>query len=164
MDVSDRTVAQRMSLPDWCFGDREIISVYLTNNDIGTRKWGISEIALPDPACIWEFAYTWMPNATGSGWVRAGLADTVPTTQAQMDATDPILPYFGSASEVPPVICPPSFQTQYVSFNCRKGMVTGGKKLVIEIRCGAADTKIVLWVMVSTLPIIIPAWLVHDKV
>lgn len=164
MDVTGWTMEQRMRLPDWCFGNRQIISVYLVNDTPASRAWAISTIALPDPACIWQFAYTWMPDVAGSGWVRVGLADAVPVNQAQMDAADPILPYFGSPTETPPVICPPSFQTMYVAIDTRRGIVTGGKKLVVEIRCGAAKTKIVVWVLVSCLPTDMAGWLAHNIV
>lgn len=164
MDVSGWTVDQKMRLPDWCFGNREVQSVYLGNGVVGTFKWAICETVMPDPACIWQAVLVSSLTAGASGYFRVGLADNVPVNEAQMDAAVEIFPYFGVAHAGPNVISDWGQPFVYWGFDVRKGMATGGKKIVLEVKCIAATIRCLIELTVSTLPTNMAGWLAHNKV
>lgn len=163
MDVSSWTIDQRMRLPDWCFGNRTVIGVYNKNDVIATFNWEISEIALPDPVCIWEFGFMGMMKTGYEGYWRVGLADLVPTTEAQMNAATELLPYFGMPHAGPNIVGMHSETHMFGQMKLRKGMATGGKKLVTENRCIAGTSRIMLWIVISELPTSMAGWLAHNK-
>jgi hypothetical protein len=164
MDVSGWTVDQRMRLPDWCFGNRQLIGLYDKNVGVGTNEWAISEIGLPDPACVWEFGFIGMMVAGSSGQFKVGLLDALPGSEAEFALATEIIPYFGIPMAGHNVVGLYSEQYQYAVFRMRKGMVTGGKKLVIEHRCIAGTSRVLVWVLVSGLPTNMAGWLAHEKV
>lgn len=158
MNVTGWTIASRMKLPDYLFGNRTMIGVYKLNAGAGTSNWAISDIALPDPCCIWEFSYLSMFETTNNGWFRVGLANAVPNNIPEMDAATPLLPQYGTDVGGPRLVSLSSKVYSYVKMNLRIGMATGGKKLVIENRCNVAPTKIIIAVLVSSLPTKVPGW------
>jgi len=163
MDVSGWTIDQRMRFPDWCFGNREVISCYQYNSAGGTRKWEISEIALPDPACVWQVGIVSEPSTTGTGTLRIGLADTLPTSEAEMNAALEILPAHGRPRAGPNDMIFNSRDYVFYSLDCRRGMETGGKFLVIECFAAAATMRLWCILVVSGLPTQMAGWLAHHK-
>jgi len=159
MDVSTWTLAQRMELPDWCFGNRILIGQFLFNPNPGTTQWAMRDLALPDPVCIWEFWYLIIETAGNFGTYRAGLADAVPVNVAQMDAATEIYPYFGIDHAGPNYIIRITEDATHVVIKFKKGMVTGGKKLVIEVGSAAGTARGFFGLLVSGLPTKIPAHL-----
>ena len=163
MDVSGWTVAQRMRLPDWCFPTRELIGCYGYNNAVGTYNWGISTGALPDPACIWVFGYVSLMDPTSEGEFRVGLNNVVPTSRAEMDAVQDFLPYYGYELAGPNSVRLVVGSKQAVNFPLRLGLVTGGKKLVIENYNIAGTSRFQIYVLVSGLPTSMAGWMAHNK-
>lgn len=159
MDVTGWTFAQRMELPDWCFGTRQLIGTRVKNQVGGTYVYGISEIVFPDPICIWQVEIVLQTNNVAGSTVRIGLADLIPVNEAQMDAADEILPYFGIARAGPNQIVVYTLAGIHYSFNMRKAMVTDGKKLVISVYCAAGSVWVDVGLIVSPLPTRIPAHL-----
>ena len=166
MDVSDWTIAQRMRLPDWCFGSRE---TYIAHGGVAspdTYNWGISDNALPDPACIWEFVILLGASDYAYNKVRIGLSDTVPTSKEEMDATDNIFPDFGDKATTPPGINCGIIPGMFFWISLRRGLATGGKKLVMEAKRHASGTILIadIILVISTLPTDMAGWMAHSKV
>lgn len=164
MDVSGWTIAQRMRFPDWCFGNRELVSVFTLNEAVGTYVYNISTLALPDPVCIWQVCFQSVPDATGGGRIRVGFAAAVPTNEAEMDAAVDFLPHFGHVVTGPNKILFQEPNYVFFSFDVRKGLVTGGKKLVSSTYCTVAKVRINCFLLVSGLPTDMAGWLAHSKV
>lgn len=159
MDVSGWTLAQRMALPDAYFGNRVLIGQFHGNPNVGTFEWAMRNYALPDPVCIWEFWYLIIETAGNFGTYRAGLANALPVNQAQMDAALEIYPYFGIDAPGPNYIIRATNECTHVVIAFRKGMVTGGRNLVIEVGCNAGTARGFFGLLVSALPTEIPAHL-----
>lgn len=159
MDVTGWTLAERARLPDWCFPTRQLIGCYGWNAGVGTYNWGISAIALPDPALIWVFGYVALVGALGEGDFRVGLNAVVPTTIAEMDAVQDFLPYYGYEMPGPNAVRIMAGSKQAVHFPIRLALVTGAKKLVIESRNWADVFRYQVYVLVSGMPDEIPAHL-----
>lgn len=164
MDVSGWTVAQKMRLPDWCFGNRQLIGVYVNMPLLGTYYYGISAIALPDPVCIWTFGFYIYTYDYTRFRFRAGLRNTIPTNEAGMDAATEILPYFGQPIAGPNYIRLGTKDSRPYIIPLRKGMVTGGKKLVVSAYTGTDASMIDVFMVVSSMPTRMAGWLAHDKV
>jgi len=164
MDVSGWTVDQRMRLPDWCFGNREMIGCRAACPEVETYYWGISDIVLPDPVAIWSLGWVYKQNEKAVNRLRFGLRSTIPTSTAQMDTAVPILPYFGNTTFTPPMLVVTQTEGLLFQFNVRKGMATGGKKLVIELWSTIQWTEITFFMVVSGLPTNMAGWLAHNKV
>ncbi len=163
MDVSGWTVDQRMRLPDWCFGNRRIVSVYRSNGAVGTYTYGISETVMPDPACIWQAVFISQPTENGKSRLRIGLSNTLPTSEEEMNAVQEIFPDFGSQMTGPNSIMFYGITYAFYSINLRKGMATEGKKLVISVNCQAGVVRLICALVVSGLPTSMAGWLAHNK-
>lgn len=164
MDVSGWTIDQRMRLPDWCFGNRHVIGAYQMNASGASYKYAISEIAFPDPCCIWHVAFAGWHTLDGVGTLRVGLANELPKNEAEMDLADEIFPAFGFPKTGPNGILLSGAAQFLVSFDARKGMVTGGKKLVISLYNSTGAVRANPLFLVSGLPTSMAGWLAHNKV
>ena len=162
MDVSGWTIEQRSRFPDWCFGPRQIIGVNVYNNQPDTHEFGISEIALPDPAMIWELGCWNLITGTESGYCRAGLAHTKPETPAEMDTATEIYPYFGTPATGPNIFPYTSGFPMIINFNMRRAMATDSKKLVVQNSCLVLRCRIQVSLIVSELPTSMAGWLAHN--
>jgi hypothetical protein len=158
MDVSGWDIESRLKLPDHLFGNRKLIGCSVDATDEEDRDWAISEIALPDPVCIWQVRLDSMPNAGAQGLARVGLANTVPTSTADMDAAVELLPYYGHPNVGPNLIVLYTGAAFSLQMDLRKGMATGGKKLVCEIYTVGGTMRFYPAVLVSGLPTKIPGW------
>lgn len=158
MDVSGYNLESKMKLPDPCFGQKQVVSCYAVNNGVGTYRWSISSLALPDPVCIWHAMFCSQPSTGGTGRMRIGLAAAVPTTIAEMNAADEIFPDLGAPTAGPNYIDFFSTVYSYYAFDVRKGMATGGKKLVMSTYCVAATMRLLCVLVVSELPTKVPGW------
>ena len=164
MDVSGWTVDQRMRLPDWVFGNRTLIGVYVANAGTGTYAWGISDIQLPDPVCIWKFFYICQEQTGQSGNYRAGLAEEVPTSSAEMDEATEFYPHYGVPRTGPNLLPRAAYQPTTIEIPMRKGMVTGSKYLVVENYTVNSQSRVYVNILVSGLPTSMAGWLAHSKV
>ena len=164
MDVSGWTIDQRMRFPDYCFGQQQAIGLQVYCPNALIYYFGISEIALPDPACIWQFSSWFKISAAANNTFRIGLAATVPTTIAEMDLALEIFPYIGGAYAGPNKLrVTQRYSTPWV-MNIRKGLVTNGLKIVVALYSTVADTTGDFVLIVSGLPTNMAGWLAHNKV
>jgi len=158
MDVTGWNIASRMKLPDHCFGNRQLIGCFAIVPAAGPHVWAISDVALPDPVCIWELVYYFRPTVAARIYLRIGLAATLPASTADMDAADEILPYFGEPKTGPNQLAVVVEHSTPMSIKLRKGMATGGKKLVIDLLYGNSDGYNTVGLVVSELPTKVPGW------
>lgn len=164
MDITGWTIDQKMRLPDWCFGNREVYGLFQRRNAVGFM-WGICPCALPDPACIWQLVITSIPDANGKGYVRIGLADAVPTNEAEMNAAVELFPCVWDQRPGPNRIWLYAMQYVMLSFNPRKGMVTNGKKIVVELYVAVnIYMRIDVAMVVSGMPTDMAGWLEHSLI
>lgn len=164
MDVSEWTIDQRMRLPDWCFGNRTLIGCQVIIAGAITNFWGISEIALPDPCCIWQLVYFFRPSEFTRLNLRIGLAATVPTSEAEMDAAKEIFPYFGSPATGPNILRIGILYSTPMSIMMRKGMATDGLKLVCQGYFSDGTGYCNVGLLCSGLPTSMAGWMAHNRV
>lgn len=164
MDVSGWTVEQRMRLPDWCFGNRDLMSLYIENVVAGTYTYAISAFVLPDPACIWGIMFMSTNSVAGLGYVRLGLNDHLPVDAADMNTSIEILPNFGRPAAGPNIFWISGSYFYVWDMPAKRGLVTNGWNFVIENRCVVADFRVDVTLIVSGLPTDMAGWLAHNKV
>lgn len=164
MDVSGWTVDQRMRLPDWCFGNRQIIGCQVLAVQPTTHYWGISAIGLPDPVCIWSVGFWFRIDAYSKMSLEIGLAHNVPTNNAEMAACQEIFPHFGAAQPGPNTMRVGQRYSVPLQIEVRKGMITSGKKLVADFYSTLADARVDVYLVVSGLPTSMAGWLAHHKI
>lgn len=162
IDVSGWSLDKRLRLPDWCFGNREVMSVSNTTTGVGNFSWKISGITLPTEICIWTLGILVRTNDSYISTVRIGFLDTLPTTIGEMDLAIPILPDFGSTTYTPPRIALADEGREVWQFNLRKGIDTGGLKMALELKCGGTEVALIVFLVYSELPTEIPAFLNPD--
>lgn len=165
MDVTGWTVEQKMRLPDWCFGHTLLLScrAYLPTAD--SWGWWITTQALPDPACIWAVGMlVWESDYRGN-YIRMGLSDTLPTSEAEMNGAQNIFPDLGDNNFTPPIVNVPVFAGQFFHIPLKKGLATGGKKFVLEGRVHSTGTYLlaIVYIVVTKLPTSMAGWLAHNK-
>jgi len=163
MDVSGWTIEQKMRLPDWCFGQRQLYGTYSAANAGTPTKWEICDEALPDPACIWTFGFIQIKTALCNGQLRIGLAEAVPVNVGQMDAAVEILEHFGSPLAGPNLIVTTADEQMFIEVNMKRGLATGGKKFVTENRWVAGTSRFQAWITASGLPTGMSTWLSHNQ-
>lgn len=158
MNVTGWDLASRMKLPDHCFGNRQAIGTLVWAALADTWYYSISLIALPDPVCLWKF-YFWfqVPSALRLAF-RVGLAAAVPTNEAEMDAAAELLPYIGEEKPGPNWHWLGVVDSLPFEFELRKGMVTGGLKLVAALNGGVNNFRGNFVFVVSELPTKVPGW------
>lgn len=164
MDITGWTMEQRMRLPDWCFGNRRIVSCYGWNPNPATFVFTISSSDLPDPCCIWHAMFCSQPTGGGMGRMRIGMSDDVPADDGEMDLVDEIFPDYGSPGPGPNDIDFMEATYTYYAFNIRKGLVTGGQNLVMSTENTAGVMRLMCALVVSELPINMAGWLEHARV
>lgn len=165
MDVSGWTIDQKMRLPDWCFGNRSIISLTLGITGAGNFRWAISSVVLPTEICMWKLSilFRWCDNE--SSRVRFGFRATLPTSEAEMDTSMPVFPDLGDAAYSPPRIFLTDWGHEVWEFETRTGIVIGaGLKLTGEIKSAGTAAKVLLVIVYSGLPTNMAGWLAHNKV
>lgn len=166
MDVSGWTIEQRMRFPPWCYGNRLMYNCRMSNIVAGSMTWTISNDPLPDPACIWALGFIlWTGDHPWSYW-RMGLRSTIPTSEAEMNTCQNIFPDFGNQTFAPPRINVATISGSYYQLPLAYGLVTGGKKFVIEGLLNAAGGNLIFnaYLIVSGLPTSMAGWLAHHKV
>lgn len=158
MDVTGWPLEQRMMLPDWCFGARSTDGVYLICPVSAVKYWGISNIVLPDPVCVWSVGWFVSVVATGELLIRVGFRATVPTSEAEMDEAVEILPGIGVPMTGPSVIRVVTPHNLGTMIHFRKGIATTGLKLVVQIQHTKVPGHVSFFMVYSALPTLIPAW------
>lgn len=163
MDVSGWTIEQKMRLPDWCFGQRQLVMAGGTASGAGTKVWDISELALPQQICVWQMGIIPRHLSSASDYVRIGFNSTLPTSEAEMDTSIPLLEYFGWTLYSPPRIIMPATGTELWEFFLRRGMDTEGKKLTVEVACVITKISLIVYMLYSELPSSMISWLSHNQ-
>lgn len=157
-DVSGWALAKRMRLPDWCFGDREIIGIDKSATGSGDMTWEISSLALPANICIWHIGFFLNLAEKSPSYARIGLTAALPVNEGQMDAAVEVLQYFGDVDYAPRRIYFSNDITEPWQFPLRKSLATGGKKLTLEVYCGTTKIAVTVFMVYSELPIEVPAF------
>lgn len=152
MWVDTWTLAERMALPDWCFGAPKVYGFFIFHEVDGTESFWIDNEDLPDPACIWSIQVISMPDAGARGWLRLGMCDIVPANTAQMNACDEIFPKLGRAAAGPNDFIFYGGVFTELKVMVRKGIVTGAKNLVAELHCTNDMMRFQVVMLVSELP------------
>ncbi|MBA7679125.1 hypothetical protein ES703_87408 [subsurface metagenome] len=164
MDVSSWTLAQRMRLPDWCFGNRDLLMLSLGVWTGGGFGWVIGAEALPQQICIWQMGVVIRRNESADNYFRLGMRATIPTTEAHMNDSTPLFPKWGNINYTPPRITLPAETDQVWFFNTRNGIDTGGLKFVGEIWGDDCAAMAQVNIVYSELPTSMAGWLAHHKV
>lgn len=164
MDISGWTVDQRMRFPDWCFGNRKVIGVSGTATGVGVFYWVAAFIVMPDPVCLWAVNIFPRKVSSTNDYIRVGFRASKPTSEAQMDESIPIFPNFPHPAHQPPRIFMSESGLEVWRFDVRKGMVTGGFKLVMEVHSATVKTSILFSLVYSELPTNMAGWMAHNKV
>lgn len=147
-----------MKLPDHCFGTRYTISVQIKAVGVASRDWRISTVVLPDPICIWEFGILPLTLDTSKAYIRVGLLNALPASEADMNLATPLLPNFGNIAFTPPRIAMADAGYSTFQIRLRKGMVTGGKKVAVECYSDAVELKVQFYIVYSEMPTLVPGW------
>lgn len=164
MDVSGWTLAQRMRLPDWCFGDRSLVGLVIDANGVGVTNWEIHPKALPANIAIWQASIIPLRSDSTNDYIRMGLRATVPTSEAEMDTAIPILPDFGYFVWTPPRVYLSDGAFIPWTFNMRTAFATAGLKLVLELHSALGRVSTIFSFVYSELPTSMAGWLAHNKV
>ncbi|MBA7717003.1 hypothetical protein ES703_126090 [subsurface metagenome] len=126
---------------------------------VDVSSWSIEKrMALPDPCCIWQVGIFIRHSDHQSNYLRVGLLDDVPTSEADMNIAVELLPDFGSSSNAPERIYLFEGGPVYLELQVRMGLTTGEKKLVVEghVYVDGAALLGMIHVVVSELPTVIP--------
>ncbi|MBA7708111.1 hypothetical protein ES703_116999 [subsurface metagenome] len=101
-----------------------------------------------------------------SNYFRIALRNTVPVNEAEMDVAQEILPDFGSTGFSPERIYCFIGGGAYFVLDTRKGIETGGQKLVVEGHVHAEGSELLVLVnlVISALPTDMAGWLEHSRV
>lgn len=158
MNVRDWPLEKLMCLPDWCFGRR--FGVFLqASAGAASHVFDISEIALPDVFVLWEFLLCDHGTEKSSVFIRLALGDQLPTTAAQVDSLQPLLPGWG-----PQQADPRYFRLEssfvYHLVNLRVPIQAQGRRLVVHMlgpETGLVNIDIAI--VVSSMPTEIPSCL-----
>lgn len=158
MDVTGWDLASRTKLPEWCFGQRQVVSARIYNIVNLSTVWDISDVALPDPCFIWNIGMNFRRSDDTGSFLRMGLLANVATSSGEMDAADEILPDYGKGGTSPRRIYTPVCNGLYIEFKIHKPMVTGGKKFAVEGYCYGSDLRLLMHMVVSGMPTKVPGW------
>lgn len=164
MDITGWTIEQRMRLPEWCYGNRELIGCEVQCILATTYYFTISEIVMPDPAVIWAMTFWARTTVMASFSLRVGLRATVPTNEAEMNTATEIFPYVGQPFAGPNKIRFAIDNSVPIRLGCRRGMATGGLKVVMALYSSQANVWGDVVLDVSGLPTNMAGWLSHNIV
>jgi len=159
MDVSGWTLDEKMRLPDWCFGNRELVMLSMGVWLGGGFFWVALATDLPAQICIWQMGVVVRRNDSADNYFRIGMRATVPLNEAQMNASTPVFPEWGNLAFTPPRITLPEATDQVWFFNTRCGIETGGLRFVGEVWGNACPAMVQINIVYSELPAEIPAHL-----
>ncbi|MBA7479329.1 hypothetical protein ES707_14763 [subsurface metagenome] len=163
MDIRNWPLDRIMQLPDCCFGRRYVISASALSS-LGVLGYDISELALPERCVIWELAGWAGKENLDLAYFRIALGDQLPTTVAQMNALEPLIPGFGPQGPEPRRI------DIYVNIgklfnNIRMPLAAAGRRLVLEVASlPTKNCRFSVAVVVSSIPTEVPDWLCSGRV
>jgi hypothetical protein len=148
-----------MQLPDWCFGRRYLVSLFLQSTG-GNITFDISEIALSDITVLWNVAYQWYGEALEITWFKLVLGDQIPANVAEFDALEPLIPGFGAQGAEPRTIHCVGLDGQ-VSIPLRMPIFAQGRRPVLSlVHSGMALRPFQVQLTFSSIPTEVPDWLV----
>lgn len=159
MNISQWPINKIMQLPDWCFGRRFCVSTN-TRAYSGETSWDISEVALPEKAVLWQAVLHPSYIDSSSASCRVALGDVLPTTMAEMDALEPLLPGLGQQGAEPRLIL--VYNTSgALDLRLRMPISSAGRRLVVEATAIAEKSTFIMVVLtISSIPTEVPDWLV----
>lgn len=126
----------------------------------GVQSWDIAEIAFPEKAVIWELTVEIVGAFEPGDNFRIALGDQLPTTEAQMDALEPLFPGTGQQGPEPRRM----LMQLYTGTSMRQlkmPIQASGRRMIVEVTpVGAAEKPVVVKIIVSSLPTEVPNWLI----
>jgi len=163
MDIRDWPLDKIMQLPDCCFGRKFQVSCQCRAPD-GVATWDISESTLPEVFVLWGVYIIVVYSNESDNWIRIAYGDQLPTTEAMMDAYEPVLPGFGRTGAEPRRIYIYSNQGT-TALKLRKPVAAAGRRLVLEAKPQAAKSmNLQVAIVVSSIPKEAPDWLISGQV
>jgi hypothetical protein len=152
-----------MQLPDWCFGQRYVVSCSPRAYD-GALAWDISEIALPEKFVLWELLWDSYNCSWPIDYIRIALGDQLPTAHAQFMELTPLIMGLGAQGPEPREIAGCIYQPLHL-VNIRKPYQSCGRRLVCEAYATAGKTNYThVIIVVSAMPKEVPDWLISGRV
>ncbi len=162
MDIRNWPVDRIMQLPDYCFGRRFMLSCVL-NPDAGVQAWDIAEIAFPEKAEMWELAVEITGTFNSEDTYRLAIGHQLPTTQAQMDALDPIFQGMGLQGAEPRRNIPLQI-TSVIIRKLRMPIHAGGRRMITELTPAAGSLRTIsVKIIISSMPTEVPEWLISGQ-
>lgn len=159
MDLRTWRMDQILMLPDWCFGRRWTIMAHRYVQGPGSA-WRISSEAFPERCVMWSLELYPQECTDYNCWIRLALGHHVPTTIAQMNALDPLVPGFGTDGPEPREIRL-YFSVGHSHLTMRNPLMTGGRRLVLEVTTtGGNEMRAWAAVEISSIPNEVPDELV----
>ena len=158
MRIDDWPINKIMQLPDWCFGIKYAVSVeaFAANDSFA---YDISEIALPETMVIWQILIVPITFSAFTNYVRIGLAQNLPATEAEFMELQPLINGMGAQGPGPRQI-QLNIYSAGQSIMLRQPVHTASRKLAL-LTYAAVDEN--CWVrvviIISSVPKEIPDWL-----
>jgi len=157
MNISDWPDYKLMQLPDWMYGPKWPISLYLFV-DVAADVFAISNMALPDKCVIWQgFIVTQSVSATNCA-VELRLADQLPANLAQFNEGEPIfrdLRGFGNTQSTFGL----GNRSPGLFFDCKVLIKAQGRRLTVRGKTSiATSVPVQCGIVISSVPMEIPEW------
>lgn len=155
MDISKWPIEKILQLPDSCFGRKWLIGVAGTANSGGV-SWDICDLAFPDRAVIWGVFIQSHQDHFNVLDFRLALGDRKPTTTAQMDSLEALLPSVGLPGREPKDILY-DHALAFMFLDMKFPVLPQGRRLVFELSAQAIGIATVMCnVLISSIPTEIP--------
>lgn len=155
--LSDLGVADPLVLPDWLLGRREFAHVEVFS-PAAAGIGGSGSRIFEDDIILWEWGY-WLGYTSSTGtYLRVGLGEGTPATEAAMLMCSPLVAGFGRVGPEPRRISCDRASTQ---FRCqtRSRVAAKGRVLVAWLDSGAtANEYLNVWCVFSLVPDRMPVW------
>lgn len=159
MDISKWPMDQIMQLPDHCFGRRVVYTAGFRSENAGT-VYDMCRLAFPERVVIWSIQYKVVsPGLDGWMYIGTALSDVLPTTTAEFDALEPLLPYFGILDGLRWIV-PFWVSENYVLDSLRNVCESKGRKLIVRAETYPTVLSLVVSVTASSIPREVPDCLI----
>lgn len=94
MNINQWEDARVLSLPDYAFGRRQLVQLYIKNDGLAD-KYAIATVGLPDKCVIWEATALCTGTVTNIAFFELAWADRLPASSAEWSRLTKIFPYAG---------------------------------------------------------------------
>jgi hypothetical protein len=158
VSLADLGVEDVSQLPDWVFGDRDVIHLEILLGGSGSGAL-ISNVAFPGRIMLWRLFFRHTYTSGAGDYVRIGLASGVPASEAEMLECRPLLTQFGEAGAGLDRVVFGAFMQPW-GYDLREVVSTDRLKLVVwYYSAGGANAGLGVGVVYSRVPDRIPVWI-----